>query len=121
MSAIESLFRNNPGGLGHTIYNGCLWYAQEAAGYPHIGGNPEVLWPAVAPAKRRASRAIVPGAVVLYSNSNIGHAVVYMGGGRCLGTDMDSSGRYVPGRWAIAPIDAMERSFGVSLLGWYAP
>ncbi len=118
---ILALHRDNPGGLGHPIYKGCLWYAQAAAGYPHIGANPEALWPALAPGKKRASREIVPGAVVLYSNSNIGHAVVYVGGGRCLGTDMDSSGRFVPGKWSIAPIDAMERSFGVSLLGWYAP
>ena len=121
VAGILSLYRNNRGGLGgHGIYNGCLWYAQEAAGYPHIGDNPHVLWVMLSTSKRHASRAVVPGAVLLYRNSRVGHATVYLGGGRVLGTDMDENGRYTPGRWSIAPADACENSFG-TLLGWYSP
>jgi len=122
---IVEIFRNNPGGLGHTIYNGCLWYAQEMAGYAHENGqqaNPMSLWSTgLAPSRKHASRSVVPGAVMLYSNSRIGHAVVYMGGGLCLSTDMDSQGNYSPGKWAIAGAEKMERSFGVTLMGWYSP
>lgn len=117
---ILSLYRSNPGGLNHQIYNGCLWYAQEAAGYPHIGSNPHVLWTMLATSKRRTTRTVVPGAVLLYRNSNVGHATVYLGGGKVLGTDMDANGNYVVGKWSIAPADACERSFG-TLLGWYIP
>lgn len=120
VSGILSLYKNNRGGLNHPIYNGCLWYAQEAAGYPHIGMNPHVLWVMLATSKRHANRKVVPGAVLLYRNSRIGHATVYLGGGLVLGTDMDESGRYAPGKWSVAPADACESSFG-SLLGWYSP
>ena len=71
-------------------------------------------------AKRHANRKPVPGAVLLYRNSRIGHATVYLGGGKVLGTDMDENGNYVVGKWSIAPADACERSFG-TLLGWYSP
>ncbi len=121
VAGIVALFKNNPGGLGgHPIYNGCLWYAQEAAGYPHIGDNPHVLWTMLATSKRHTNRKVVPGAVLLYRTSRIGHATVYLGGGQVLGTDMDSNGNYAPGNWSIAPADACERSFG-TLLGWYSP
>lgn len=121
VAGIVALFKNNPGGLGgHPIYNGCLWYAQEAAGYPHIGDNPHVLWTMLATSKRHSNRKVVPGAVLLYRTSRIGHATVYLGGGQVLGTDMDSNGNYSPGNWSIAPADACERSFG-TLLGWYSP
>src|SRR5574343_638697 len=117
---ILSLYKNNPGGLNHQIYNGCLWYAQEAAGYPHIGANPHVLWVMLPTSKRRTTRMVVPGAVLLYRNSNVGHATVYLGGGKVLGTDMDANGNYAVGKWSIASADACERSFG-TLLGWYIP
>ena len=121
VATILSIYRNNRGGLGgHNIYNGCLWYAQEIAGYPHIGANPHVLWTMIPTAKRHANRKPVPGAVLLYRNSRIGHATVYLGGGKVLGTDMDENGNYVVGKWSIAPADACERSFG-TLLGWYSP
>ncbi len=122
VEAIVNLWRNNRGGLGHTIYNGCLWYAQEAAGYAHIGANPEVLWVMLGTARRNSSRTIVPGAIVLYkSDRSVGHAVVYLGGGKCLSTDMSEAGTYTPGKWSIGPIDVMEKSFGAQLLGWYSP
>ena len=105
---------------GHSIYNGCLFYAQEVAGYPHIGRNPHALWPQISTAKRGMGRTVVPGAVLLFRNSNIGHAAVYLGGGLTLSTDMDANGNYTVGKWSIAPSDACERSFG-TLLGWYAP
>lgn len=120
VAGILSLYRNNRGGLNHPIYNGCLWYAQEAAGYPHIGSNPHVLWVTLPTSKRHADRNPVPGAVLLYRTSRIGHATVYLGGGKVLGTDMDENGNYVPGKWSIAPADACERAFG-TLLGWYSP
>jgi len=120
VATILSIYRNNRGGLGHTIYNGCLWYAQEIAGYPHIGANPHVLWTMLPTSKRHANRKPVPGAVLLYRNSRVGHATVYLGGGKVLGTDMDENGNYVVGKWSIAPADACERSFG-TLLGWYSP
>ena len=70
---------------------------------------------------KRTTRTVVPGAVLLYRNSNVGHATVYLGGGKVLGsTDMDANGNYVVGKWSIAPADACERSFG-TLLGWYIP
>lgn len=120
VASILSLYNNNRGGLNHPIYNGCLWYAQEAAGYPHIGMNPHVLWVMLATSKRHTSRTVVPGAVLLYRTSRIGHATVYLGGGKVLGTDMDESGRYAPGKWSIASADACEASFG-TLIGWYSP
>jgi len=118
VTQILNIHRNNPGGLNHTIYNGCLWYAQEVAGYSHIGSNPHVLWVMLATAKRHTSRSVVPGAVMLFRNSRIGHAVVYLGGGRALSTDMDSSGNYAPGKWSVGPADA---SWFGSFLGWYSP
>lgn len=120
VARILSLYKANPGGLNHTILNGCLWYAQEAAGYPHIGANPHALWVMLPTAKRHANRHVVPGAVLMYRTSRVGHATVYLGGGMVLGTDMDTSGNYSPGKWSIAPADACERSFG-TLLGWYEP
>lgn len=120
VAGILSLYKNNRGGLGHPIYNGCLWYAQEAAGYPHIGANPHVLWVMLSTSKRHTGRSVVPGAVLLYRTSRVGHATVYLGGGRVLGTDMDENGNYSPGKWSIASADACERSFG-TLIGWYSP
>lgn len=125
VSSIVALYNANRGGLsGHGIYNGCLWYAQEMAGYAHENGqqaNPMSLWSTgLAPSRKHASRSVVPGAVMLYSNSRIGHATVYLGGGKVLGTDMDEAGNYAPGKWSIAPADACESSFG-TLLGWYSP
>lgn len=120
VASILTLYKNNPGGLNHPIYNGCLWYAQEAAGYPHIGANPHTLWVMLPTAKRRTTRTVVPGAVLLYRNSNVGHATVYLGGGKVLGTDMDANGNYAVGKWSIASADACESSFG-TLLGWYIP
>ncbi len=59
VATILSIYRNNRGGLGgHNIYNGCLWYAQEIAGYPHIGANPHVLWTMIPTAKRHANRQV---------------------------------------------------------------
>ena len=126
VEAIVNLWRNNRNGLGPAIYRGCLWYAQEAAGYAHENGvrpNPESLWAALSPSRKHASRAIVPGAVVLYDSfsNSTGHAVVYVGGGKCLSTDMSEAGTYTPGRWSIGPIDVMEKQFGCRLLGWYSP
>ena len=65
----------------------------------------------------------MPGAVVLYDSfsNSTGHAVVYVGGGKCLSTDMSEAGTYTPGRWSIGPIDVMEKQFGCRLLGWYSP
>ena len=124
VDTILSIYRNNRGGLGgHQIYNGCLWYAQEVAGYAHENGNqpnPESLWAALAPGRKHASREVVPGAVLLYDNSNIGHATVYLGGGRVLSTDMNEQGGFSQGQWSIGPADAAERTFG-TLLGWYSP
>jgi hypothetical protein len=120
VAQILNIWNNNRGGLNHTIYNGCLWYAQEVAGYPHIGANPHVLWPMVPAGSRKSSREVPPGAVLLYRNSNVGHATVYVGGGRVLSTDMNSAGGYAQGQWSVGPADAAERSFG-SLLGWYMP
>ena len=114
------LFRSNPNGLGYTIYNGCLWYAQELGGYTHQYDNPEQA-ASLLGSRLNRTKTVVPGAVLLFSNSNIGHAVAYIGGGRCIGTDMDSTGRNVPHKWAIASVDAMMRGFGCSYLGWYAP
>ena len=118
VTQILNIHRNNPGGLNHQIYNGCLWYAQEVAGYSHIGANPHVLWGMLATAKRHTSRSVVPGAVMLFRNSNIGHAVVYLGGGRALSTDQDANGNYSPGKWNVGPADA---SWFGSFLGWYSP
>ena len=116
VAAILSIYRNNRGGLGgHSIVNGCLWYAQEIAGYPHIGRNPHVLWTMLPTSKRHANRNVVPGAVLLFRNSRVGHAVVYLGGGLSLSTDYPTTGK-----WSIGPADEIERSFG-TLLGWYSP
>lgn len=121
VDAMVQRFRANPGGLGHTIYRGCLWYAQEVAGYSHYGDHPKDLIDNVLGARLVRSKTVVPGAVMLFTNASIGHAVAYIGGGRCIGTDMDSSGKFTPSKWAIGPVDAMERSFGVTFYGWYAP
>ncbi len=120
VAKIVALHKANPNGLNHTILNGCLWYAQEAAGYAHVGANPHVLWTMLATARRHTNRHVVPGAVLMYRTSRVGHATVYLGGGMVLGTDMDSNGNYVAGKWSIAPADACERNFG-TLLGWYEP
>lgn len=122
-ATVESMvarFKANPGGLGYTINNGCLWYAQELGGYTHQYDNPEQA-ASLLGSRLNRTKTVVPGAVMLFSNSNIGHAVAYIGGGRCIGTDMDSTGRFTPGKWAIASVDAMMRGFGCSYLGWYAP
>ena len=120
VDAILSMYRAHRGGLGPAIVNGCLWYAQEVAGYSHVGQNPHVLWVMLATSKRHTSRTVVPGAVMLYRNSHVGHATVYLGGGQVLSTDMNEAGAFASGQWSIGPADAAERSFG-SLLGWYSP
>jgi hypothetical protein len=111
---------NRTVGLGHGIYNSCLFTAQEIAGYTHFGDNPNVLWPQLPTARRHTSHAVVPGAVVLYRTSNRGHAVVYLGDGMVLSTDMDENGNWQTGKWSICPADACERNTG-GWLGWYSP
>ena len=92
-----------------------LLLAHEGDGYPHIGRNPHVLWTMLPTSKRHANRNVVPGAVLLFRNSRVGHAVVYLGGGLSLSTDYPTTGK-----WSIGPADEIERSFG-TLLGWYSP
>ena len=65
--------------------------------------------------KRHTSRTVVPGAVLIYRNSNVGHATVYLGGGRVLSTDYPSNWK-----WSVGPADEIESAFG-TLLGWYEP
>lgn len=121
VETIMSVYNANRGGFpAETIEDSCLYYSQEVAGYPHEGGGPRQLWAALASGRKHASREIVPGAVVLYATSNVwGHAVVYLGGGRVLSTDADTSGNFASGVWSICPADAIER-WG-PLLGWYTP
>lgn len=118
---ILSIYNANRGGFAaESIENSCLWYSQEITGYTHEGAGPKQLWASLASGRKHASREIVPGAVVLYATSNVwGHAVVYLGGGRVLSTDANTSGGFASGVWSICPADAIER-WG-PLLGWYTP
>lgn len=122
VDTILSIYRQNRyRGLGNGIYNSCLFTSQEIAGYPHIGASPNVLWPALPSSKKHESRAVVPGAVMIYTGGTYGHAVVYLGGGRVLSTDADENGNYARGVWSICPADKIGPSFGQTYVGWYEP
>lgn len=108
-------------GVGAGIINACLFTAQEVAGYPHIGLDPNHLWPSLPSARRHTNKVVPPGAILMYTSGRRGHATVYLGGGLCLSTDMDAAGTYAAGRWSIGPADKVPSSFGCTYVGWYSP
>ncbi len=106
---------NKTRGLGNGIYNACLFTSQEIAGYTHVGDDPHDLMDNILGSRLIRSKAVVPGAVMLYRNGRVGHATVYLGGGRALSTDYPSAYQ-----WSIGTADDVERAFG-TFAGWYAP
>lgn len=107
------------------IHNRCLGTSQAITGHPipgtsmvNHGSCPNTLVPELGSRLHR-DKTPVPGAVLLYTGGDYGHAVVYMGGGRTLSTDATPDGRYNSGSWSICPSDAIAGGFGKHYAGWY--